>query len=73
MRLPIQYALMHPERVLGPTAGSLVELGSWQFEQSYQRLSALDWDLAAERRHLRAVLNAAMKLRLPIPANELPF
>lgn len=63
MRLPIQYALMYPERVPGPTRRlNWRELGSWSFEQpDRETFPALDLGFEVARRGgtCGAVLNAA--------------
>jgi 1-deoxy-D-xylulose-5-phosphate reductoisomerase len=78
MRLPIQYALMHPERVPGPTRRlNWRELGSWQFEQpDREAFPALDlgFEVARKGGTCGAVLNAANEASVGrFLANELPF
>ncbi len=78
MRLPIQYALMYPERIPGPTKRlNWRELGSWQFEQpDREAFPALDlgFEVARKGGTCGAVLNAANEASVGrFLANELPF
>ena len=63
MRLPIQYALLYPDRVPGPTRRlNWRELGSWEFEQpNRETFPALDlgFEVARKGGTCGAVLNAA--------------
>lgn len=63
MRLPIQYALLYPDRIAGPTRRlNWRELGSWDFEQpDRETFPALELGFEVARRGgtCGAVLNAA--------------
>jgi 1-deoxy-D-xylulose-5-phosphate reductoisomerase len=78
MRLPIQYALLYPDRVPGPTRRlNWRELGSWQFEQpNRETFPALDlgFEVARKGGSCGAVLNAANEASVGrFLANELRF
>jgi 1-deoxy-D-xylulose-5-phosphate reductoisomerase len=78
MRLPIQYALLYPDRVPGPTRRlNWRELGSWQFEQpDREAFPALDlgFEVARKGGTCGAVLNAANEASVGrFLANELRF
>ena len=78
MRLPIQYALLYPERVSGPTRRlNWREMGPWQFEQpNRETFPALDlgFEVARKGGSCGAVLNAANEASVGrFLANELRF
>ncbi|HEV8059337.1 MAG TPA: 1-deoxy-D-xylulose-5-phosphate reductoisomerase [Gemmataceae bacterium] len=78
MRLPIQYALLYPDRVPGPTRRlNWREMGPWQFEQpNRETFPALDlgFEVARKGGSCGAVLNAANEASVGrFLANELRF
>lgn len=78
MRLPIQYALLYPDRVPGPTRRlNWREMGPWQFEQpNRETFPALDlgFEVARKGGTCGAVLNAANEASVGrFLANELSF
>jgi 1-deoxy-D-xylulose-5-phosphate reductoisomerase len=78
MRLPIQYALLYPDRLPGPTRRlNWREMGPWQFEQPNREIfPALDLGFEVARRGgtCGAVLNAANEASVGrFLAHELSF
>jgi 1-deoxy-D-xylulose-5-phosphate reductoisomerase len=78
MRLPIQYALLYPDRVPGPTRRlNWHSMGPWQFEQpNRETFPALDlgFEVARKGGSCGAVLNAANEASVGrFLANELSF